>query len=140
MVRITPGLAIPVAELEFRASRSGGPGGQHVNTSSTRIELWWDVAQSASLSAEERARVAERLANRLTAEGKLRIVASANRSQFRNKADALERFRVILRGALAVRKRRRATRLPRSVKERRLATKRKQSERKQERRRPSRED
>src|SRR5688500_16831146 len=64
-IPITEGLAIPRAELEFRATRSGGPGGQHVNTSSTRIELTWNVASSPSLSDAQRARIQEKLANRI---------------------------------------------------------------------------
>ncbi|HTS88991.1 MAG TPA: alternative ribosome rescue aminoacyl-tRNA hydrolase ArfB [Gemmatimonadales bacterium] len=139
-VRITAGLTIPLTELDFRASRSGGPGGQHVNTSSTRIELWWDAVHSLSLSPEERDRLLRNLATRLTEDGRLRIVASASRSQARNREEALIRFGAIVRGALAVRKRRRPTRVPRGVKEQRLATKRKQSRRKQERRRVVEED
>lgn len=139
-VVITPTLRIPRSELSFRASRSGGPGGQHVNTSSTRVELWWDAAQSPSLSAEERRRVTGRLASRLTEDGMLRLVSAATRSQAQNKAEAIERFRELLARALVVPKRRRATRPPRGVKERRLAEKRKQSERKQARRRPAGEE
>jgi ribosome-associated protein len=139
-LRITPAITIPLAELTFRASRSGGPGGQHVNTSSTRVELWWDAAQSPSLSLEERARVRLRLANRLTEAGQLRIVSAATRSQARNRALAIKRFQETLARALTVPKRRRPTRPSRSAKERRLVEKRKQSERKRERRRPTRED
>jgi ribosome-associated protein len=134
-VRVTPTLRIPLHELTFQASRSGGPGGQHVNTSSTRVELWWDVARSRSLSAEERSRVRTKLANRLTADGQLRVVSAATRSQAQNRALAIERFREILARALAVPKRRRPTRPSRATKERRLAEKRRQSERKRERRR-----
>ena len=140
MLRITPALGIPLAELTFRASRSGGPGGQHVNTSSTRVELWWDAAHSPSLTVEERARVRLRLIHRLTEDGLLRIVSGATRSQARNRALAIERFREVLAHALTVPKRRKPTRLSRRVKERRRAEKRKQSERKRERRRPARED
>ena len=140
MLRITPALGIPLAELTFRASRSGGPGGQHVNTSSTRVELWWDAAHSPSLTVEERARVRLRLVHRLTEDGLLRIVSGATRSQARNRALAIERFREVLAHALTVPKRRKPTRLSRRVKERRRAEKRKQSERKRERRRPARED
>jgi ribosome-associated protein len=139
-VMITATLRIPLAELSFRASRSGGPGGQHVNTSSTRVELWWDAARSPSLTEEERRRVTRRLANRLTDDGLLRLVSTSTRSQARNKAEAIERFREVLAAALVVPKRRRATRPSRGVKERRLAEKRKQSERKRERRRPAGED
>jgi ribosome-associated protein len=139
-VPITPTLQIPLSELSFRASRSGGPGGQHVNTSSTRIELWWNARESPSLSPAQRALVAGRLASRLTEDGMLRIVAATSRSQAQNKAETLERFREVLGRALVVPKRRRPTRPSKGVKERRLADKRKQSDRKRERRRPPGED
>jgi ribosome-associated protein len=134
-LRVTPTIRIPLRELTFQASRSGGPGGQHVNTSSTRVELWWDAASSQSLSPDERARVLTQLASRLTEEGQLRVVSAATRSQAQNRALAIERFREILARALAVPKRRRPTRPSRATKERRLAQKRRQSERKRERRR-----
>lgn len=139
-VSITPTIQIPFAELSFRASRSGGPGGQHVNTSSTRIELWWNARQSPSLSVEQRARVEAKLASRLTEDGMLRIVAATSRSQAQNKAETIERFRELLGRALVVPKRRRPTRPSKGVKERRLADKRKQGDRKRERRRPPGED
>ncbi len=139
-VSITATLQIPLAELSFSASRSGGPGGQHVNTSSTRIELWWNLRASPSLSAEQRALVETKLASRLTEDGMLRIVAATSRSQAQNKAATIERFRELLGRALVVPKRRRPTKPSRGVKERRLADKRKQSDRKRERRRPPGED
>jgi ribosome-associated protein len=137
---ITPEVAIPITELEFRASRSGGPGGQHVNTSSTRIELWWNAARSPSLTAAQRHQVLSRLESRLTEDGELRIVASETRSQARNKALTVERFQELLARALAVRKRRKPTKPSRAARERRLAAKRRQSERKQRRRGPGAED
>jgi ribosome-associated protein len=139
-LRITPTLAVPLAELTFRASRSGGPGGQHVNTSSTRVELWWDAAHSPSLSPEQRARLRLRLANRLTEDGRLRIVCGSTRSQAQNRALAIARFQDAVARALTVPRHRKPTRPSRGVQERRLAAKRKQSERKRERRRPPRED
>jgi len=139
-LRITPTIRIPLHELRFQASRSGGPGGQHVNTSSTRVELWWDAAGSPSLTAEERARVQARLGARLTEGGQLRIVSAATRSQVRNRALALERFRELLAGALAVPKRRRPTRPSPAVRERRLEAKRRRSARKRERRHGPEED
>jgi ribosome-associated protein len=139
-VSITSGLQIPLAELSFQASRSGGPGGQHVNTSSTRIELWWNARESPSLSAQQRTQVEARLGKRLTEGGMLRIVAAASRSQAQNKAAAIERFRELLGRALVVPKRRRPTRPSRGAKERRLAEKRKQGDRKRERRLPPGED
>ena len=128
-------LAIPRSELVYRASRSGGPGGQHVNTSSTRIELLWDFARSRVLSEEERARLAEKLAARLDAEGNVRIVASDRRSQQQNRAAAEERLAELVRRALTVPKPRKATKPSRAAEERRLAEKRHRSDRKRERRR-----
>src|SRR5205809_4458816 len=92
LVNVTSTLAIPRAELEFRASRAGGPGGQHVNTSSTRIELLWDLAHSASISDEVRDRLRAKLSSRLSADGKVRIVASEFRSQRQNRLAAEERL------------------------------------------------
>jgi ribosome-associated protein len=135
-IKVTSSVHIPLAELTFRATRSGGPGGQHVNTSSTRVELWWDAAGSPSLSPAQRARVLAALGGKLTEDGQLRIVSSETRSQSRNRDAAMARFRAVLAGALAVRKARRPTRPPRAVKERRLKEKRVRSTRKQERRRP----
>jgi ribosome-associated protein len=131
---ITPALQLPLSELHFQASRSGGPGGQHVNTSSTRIELWWDVANSPTLTGEQRALLRTRLATRLTEDGQLRLVSSDTRSQTRNKDAAIERLREILVLALKPVKARRKTKPSRGVKERRLQEKRQHSERKQERR------
>ncbi len=139
-LRITPTVAIPFAELSFRATRSGGPGGQHVNTSSTRIELWWDARTSPSLREDQRSQVLARLATRLTADGLLRIVASETRSQAQNRELALERFQEVLARALAVTKRRKATRPSRAAKERRLTEKKQRGARKRERRPPRGED
>src|SRR3954454_22002228 len=94
-LEITPSFQLPLAELEYSASRSGGPGGQHVNTSSTRIELWWDVANSPSLSPEQRELLLQRLATRLDADGRLRLVSSNSRSQLRNREAATERLRTL---------------------------------------------
>jgi ribosome-associated protein len=127
-------LSIPRSELVFRASRAGGPGGQHVNTSSTRIELLWDFARSRVLNDEGRARLAEKLAARLDAEGKLRVVASDRRSQQQNRAAAEARLAELVRRALTVPKARKATKPSRAAKERRLAEKRQRSERKRDRR------
>ncbi len=133
-------LSLPLTELRFQASRAGGPGGQHVNTSSTRVELWWDVATSPSLTAEQRATLLARLGTRLTEDGQLRLVSSASRSQLRNKDAALARLQELLKAALTPVKVRRKTRPPRAAKERRLTQKRQQSERKRDRRRPTRDD
>jgi ribosome-associated protein len=128
VVQINDGLWIPRAELDFRASRSGGPGGQHVNTSSTRIELLWDVGATPSLDEAQRARVREKLANRINAEGVLLIAASEHRSQSQNREAAVARFAELLAAALVVPKRRRKTRMPRAAKEARLQAKKQRSQ------------
>jgi ribosome-associated protein len=127
-------VVIPRSELVYRASRSGGPGGQHVNTSSTRIELLWDFANSRSLDDEARARLAEKLAPRLDADGKLRVVASDRRSQQQNRVAAEQRLADLVRRALIVPKPRKKTKPTRAAKEKRLAEKRHRSERKRRRR------
>ncbi len=137
---ITAGVQIPLAELTFRATPASGPGGQHVNRSSTRIELWWDAARSQSLSEEQRARVITRLGARVTADGMLRLVASATRSQARNRAEAIERFQELLATALKVVRVRKKTRPSRAAKERRLVEKKQRAARKQDRRRPGTDD
>jgi len=130
---ITDGVWIPRAELTFRASRSGGPGGQHVNTSSTRVELAWDVAHTPSLDEPQRARVLEKLANRINSEGVLLLTAGGSRSQHQNKEAVVERFRTLLAEALHVPKPRRRTRVPRAAKEQRLQAKRHRAETKRRR-------
>lgn len=125
---ITDDLFLPRSELGYRASRSGGPGGQHVNTSSTRVELVWDVANSRSLTEEQRARITEKLKGRINSEGLLLIAASNHRSQHQNKEEATRRLEALLQEALHVPKPRRRTRPPRAAKESRLEEKRQRSE------------
>ena len=132
---ITPALTIPRAELQFRASRAGGPGGQHVNTSSTRVELLWDLSHSTVVSDEQRGRLLTKLAARLDAAGMVRVVASDRRSQSQNRDAAAERLAVLVRQALIVPRKRRPTRPTRASREQRLADKRKRGERKRDRRR-----
>lgn len=131
---VSPALAIPRAELDAKATRAGGPGGQHVNTSSTRIELRWNVRTSRAPSDAQRERLLERLAARLDAEGFIRVVASEHRSQRQNRDAAEGRLANLVRAALVVPKVRRATKPSRAVKARRLDEKRKQSEKKRNRR------
>jgi ribosome-associated protein len=135
-LEVSPALRLPLAELEFRASRSGGPGGQHVNTSSTRVELWWDVASSPALSDEQRSWLLYRLASRLDARGRLRLVASGSRSQRRNREEAAERLRDIVAAALVVPKVRKRTRPSRAAKSARLEEKRRRASVKRDRRPP----
>jgi ribosome-associated protein len=139
-LEITPHLQIPLAELNYQASRSGGPGGQHVNTSSTRIEVWWDVANSPSLTPEQRAQLLDRLRARLDSNGRLRLVSSGSRSQLRNREDVTERLRSMVAGALAVRKKRKPTKPSRAAKAARLEAKRRRASTKARRRAPISED
>ena len=131
---ITDQLAVPLSELRFRFSRSGGPGGQHVNRTATRVELLFDVAHSPSLTEEQRQRLLKRLAGRIDSEGILRVAAQSERSQLRNRQEAIERLQTLLRQALYIPKRRRRSRVPRWARERRLAEKRRRSEAKRYRR------
>lgn len=127
-------ITIPRSELSFRASRAGGPGGQHVNTSSTRVELLWNLERSRSVSSDQRQRLREKLAARIDADGNVRVVASANRSQLRNREDAEVRLATLIRRALIVPKARKKTRPSRGSIEQRLRTKKEISRKKQDRR------
>ncbi len=129
-----PGISIPASELEARATRAGGPGGQHVNTSSTRIELVWRLPTSRVVTDAQRARIAEKLAGRLDADGNVRVVASDTRSQAQNRALAESRLTALVTRALAMPKPRRRTKPTRASVERRLSDKRRRSERKSRRR------
>lgn len=133
-LNIAPDVAVPRSELEYRASRSSGPGGQHVNTASTRIELLWNLDESRVLSDEQRARLRTRLASRLDSMGNIRVVASTRRSQQQNKQAAEERLAALVRHALHVPKRRRPTKRPKAANERRLSQKKRRAEVKRERR------
>ena len=135
-LEVSPALRVPLAELEFRASRSGGPGGQHVNTSSTRVEVWWDVAGSPALTEAQRQRLLARLATRLDGSGRLRLVSSGSRSQLRNREDVTERLRDVVAAALRVPKARKRTKPSRAAKAARLESKRRRSATKRERRPP----
>ncbi len=135
LIPINARLAIPRAELELKATRSGGPGGQHVNTSSTRIELVWNVTTSPSLWEDERIRLLDKLAHRLDGEGRLRIVSQGERSQLQNREAAIARFAEVVAKALVVPKRRKATRPTKASKEKRLQGKKQRGALKRERQR-----
>ncbi len=130
-MRITRDLAIPLAEVDLRVSRSSGPGGQHANVTASRVEAVFDVAGSPSLTEEQRRRACARAGPRI------RAVAQDTRSQARNRELALERLRNRLADALAVQRPRRRTKPSRAARERRLGAKRIRSEAKRRRRRPS---
>lgn len=135
LLEIDATLSIPLTELTYRASRSGGPGGQHVNTSSTRIEVVWDVGGSPSLDDAQRARLLERLATRLDKEGRLRLVSGGTRSQLQNRVDVTERLARIVADGLHVPRPRKRTKPPRASKAARLDAKRKRAGIKASRRR-----
>ncbi len=127
-------LVIPMSELNFRFSRSSGPGGQHVNRSETRVELLFNVAQSPSLSDTQRERLLSRLGNHIDAEGTLHLFSSLTRSQLANREDVVARFQALLRAALRQRRHRLPTQPTAAGRERRLRAKRERSEIKQSRR------
>ena len=131
ILRVTPTCVVRMDELEWRFSASGGPGGQHVNTSNTRAEVRFDIAGSPSLGPRQRARLLERLGP------EVRVVASDERSQLRNRELALERLRSRLAEALRVEKPRRPTRPTKAAKEKRLEEKRRRSETKRRRQGPA---
>ena len=133
-LRITPDVVIARSELTVRATRAGGPGGQHVNTSSTRVELVWNARETTAMDEATRDRMLARLAHRLDAEGMVRVVASATRSQRRNREDAEERLIELVKRALATPRKRIPTRPSRAAKEARLTAKRRRSEKKKGRR------
>lgn len=122
VLRVTRSCAIPVAELEWRFTPSGGPGGQHANRSHTRAEVRFDIADSPSLGPRQRARLVERFGP------ELRVVADDERSQARNRALALDRLRSRLADGLRVETPRVATRPTRASKQRRVESKRRRSE------------
>ena len=134
---VSPRLAIPLAEIRMSASPSGGPGGQHANRSSTRVDLVFDVLGSPSLSASQKARLARVLCGRMTAPGSLRVSSRRERSQFQNRRAALARLAELLASALAPRKPRTATRPTAGSREARLAAKKRRAAVKRERARAS---
>lgn len=129
-IELGHGAWIDAREIELKASRSGGPGGQHANVTASRVQARFDVARSASLTEAQKSMIAARLGPRVTA------IAQDTRSQLRNRELAVERLSERLTTALAPRKRRRPTRPGRAAGRRRLQAKRVRSERKQLRRKP----
>ncbi len=129
-IRVAEGTVIPLDEIQFRASRSSGPGGQHANVTASRIEAVFDVEASKALSDEQRALLRSKLGDRVTA------VAQDARSQARNRELALERLREKIAAGLRRPKPRRPTKPSRAARERRLQQKRQRSQRKAQRRPP----
>ncbi|MFT3793579.1 alternative ribosome rescue aminoacyl-tRNA hydrolase ArfB [Flavobacterium sp.] len=125
-----------LTEVSYKAVRSGGAGGQNVNKVSSKVILNFDVNASQSLSDEEKALLLKNLATRLTNENILILNADDDRSQLKNKAIVTQRFLEMIQKALVIPKKRKATKVPRSVIEKRIKAKRNQSEIKQSRRKP----
>jgi ribosome-associated protein len=140
MIEITPHLSIPDDELTLTATRSSGPGGQHVNKVSTQIVLEFDVDGSPSLTETQKRRIHEHLATRITLDGRLRLRCQRHRSQAANRREVVERFVALLQQALKPRARRVKTRVSRTERARRLESKRKRSEQKRRRRRPGQDE
>jgi ribosome-associated protein len=134
LLQVNDTLFIPRSELDVRVSRASGAGGQHVNKTSSRVEIFWNIPGSRALSEEQRSRLMEKLASKLTTEGSIRVVASDMRSQSRNRDLAEERLADLVRRALIIPKKRRATKPTRAAKEARLESKKRHSTKKRDRR------
>lgn len=133
VIEIDEGIAIPEEELTFATSRSGGPGGQNVNKLETRVTLRFDLAGSPSLTPEQKEKLRERLATRITRAGVLHVSAQKHRTQAANREAALARFAELLREGLREETPRKKTRLPAAARRRRLEEKKRQGEKKRER-------
>jgi ribosome-associated protein len=120
ILHISDQLSIPLSELSFRFSRSSGPGGQHVQKTSTRVELLFDVANSPSLTGWQRDQILERLGGYIDSDGILHLIAQSERSQLRNREEVVARFQALMQRALKRRKRRKPTRPTAASQERRL--------------------
>lgn len=137
---VRAGVAVPLEEIEFRADPSGGPGGQHANRSSTRVELRFRPLESSAFTDRQRQLISEALASRLTADGTLRVVSARERSQLRNRRTALARLAELLDRALERPAPRTKTRPTLASKRVRVETKKRRSSVKENRRRPASED
>lgn len=133
LLAVNDSLSIPRSEFDVRVSRASGAGGQHVNKTSSRVEIFWNIPASRVLSEEQRARLLEKLSSRLTTDGSIRVVASDMRSQSRNRGLAEERLMDLVRRALLVPRKRKPTRPTRAAKEARLKTKKRHSNKKRNR-------
>lgn len=133
---VAPGVHIPATELQVTAIAGGGPGGQHVNRSATRVALQWNVRTTRALRDDQRERVLGKLASRLDSDGAIRIVAGEFRSQQQNRRAAYERLQQLIARALVVPRVRKATRPTFGSVQERLSSKKQRAETKRQRRRP----
>jgi ribosome-associated protein len=133
VIWVTETTGIPGTELKFRFSRSSGPGGQHVNRTETRVELLFDLAHSPSLGDVQRERALDKLSSYVDKDGFLHLVSQSSRSQLRNREEVVDRFRTLMRRALKVPRKRRATEPPPAARERRLEEKKQHSDLKKQR-------
>ncbi|WP_446010336.1 alternative ribosome rescue aminoacyl-tRNA hydrolase ArfB [Candidatus Electrothrix sp.] len=131
--RITSSCTIPAAELFFTYSRSSGKGGQHVNKVNTKVSLTFDLEASPSLTEEQKTLLKQRLGNRLNKQGILRLDGDRQRSQRGNQEEVIQRFIALLRDALHIQKTRKKTRPSHNAKQRRLQSKKKRGQLKQQR-------
>jgi ribosome-associated protein len=130
-------LLIPEAELEYRFSTSGGPGGQHANRSSTRVELIWNIERSGVLGSRQRDQIRAKLRHRIDGAGNLRVVSDSSRSQLRNREAAAARLAALVSEALRPQRKRTATSPTRAAKLRRLDSKKRRATTKRLRRPPT---
>jgi ribosome-associated protein len=130
---VNESVSIPLGELVYTASRSSGPGGQHVNTADTRIQVRWNVKDTVALNETEKARVMAKLSSRLTEAGDLVLASDTHRSQRRNREDVTERLAAIVAEALVKPKPRKKSKPSRAAREKRLEEKRRKSQTKKDR-------
>lgn len=132
-IQLGPTLVLPLTELKFTFARSGGPGGQHVNRSNSKVELQWNVIDSPTLNDMQRRLLQERLASYMTKNGVLRLSADNSRSQFRNRATVIRRLKLLVEQALRPQKKRRPTKQSKGYHQHRLKEKKSHSEKKERR-------